>query len=57
MAAHLGRALQLIGMAILPIALYTGLVKDDVRTEVKLLFAGAIVFFIGWLIARRSGDA
>jgi hypothetical protein len=53
MSALLGRFLQLIGMIILPIGLLTGLLKDNVNLEVRLLFIGGAFFLIGWLIAKR----
>ena len=53
-AYRVGRALQMIGMAFLPVALYVGLVKGDVRREVSLLFVGGLVFVVGWMIAGRS---
>jgi hypothetical protein len=53
MSALLGRFLQLIGMIILPIGLLTGLLKDNVNLEVRLLFIGGAIFLVGWLIARR----
>lgn len=53
-AYRLGRALQMIGMAFLPVALYVGLVGGDSRREVSLLFIGAAVFVIGWLIAQKK---
>ena len=54
MSAILGRLLQLIGMIILPIGLLTGLLKDNVNMEVRLLFIGGAIFVIGWLLAKKS---
>jgi hypothetical protein len=56
MSVLLGRFLQLIGMIILPIGLLTGLLKDNVSMEVRLLFIGGAFFLIGWLIARRPAE-
>ena len=53
MSAILGRLFQLIGMIILPIGLLTGLLKDNVNMEVRLLFIGGEIFLVGWLIARK----
>lgn len=47
------KALQLIGMSILPVALYIGLVKDEVRLEVMLLFIGGALFFLGWTLGQK----
>jgi len=54
MTQLLARALQLVGMAILPAALYIGLVNDDVRTEVQLLFVGAAFFLVGRLMMKKE---
>ena len=56
MMTILARALQLIGMAILPVALYVGLFKDDVRREVMLLFIGGAIFFLGWTLGQKRGQ-
>jgi hypothetical protein len=53
MAVLIGRVCQLVGMAILPIGLYIGMFRGDVRTEVKLLAIGGCVYLIGWLLAKR----
>jgi len=54
MSAMIGRLFQLIGMIILPIGLLTGLLKDNVNMEVRLLFIGGAIFLIGWLIAKKT---
>ena len=54
MSAILGRLFQLIGMIILPIGLLTGLLKDNVNLEVRLLFIGGAFFVAGWLITRKK---
>jgi hypothetical protein len=56
MSALLGRFLQLIGMIILPIGLLTGLLKDNVNMEVRLLFIGGAIFLIGWLMAKKAAQ-
>jgi hypothetical protein len=50
----LGRLFQLIGMIILPIGLLTGLLKDNVALEVRLLFIGGAFFLVGWLMAKKT---
>jgi hypothetical protein len=52
MSATIGRLLQLAGMIILPIALAYGLIKGEIRTEVKLLAVGGFLFVLGWILAR-----
>jgi hypothetical protein len=54
MTILIGRMLQLAGMIILPIGLYIGLVQDNVRLEVKLLWIGGALFLLGWLITRKT---
>jgi hypothetical protein len=49
-----GRLFQLIGMIILPIGLLTGLLKDNVALEVRLLFIGGAIFLVGWLMAKKT---
>ena len=53
MSATLGRLLQLIGMILLPIGLSYGLLKDNIRVEVQLLFIGGFLFLLGWILARK----
>lgn len=52
MTALLGRWLQVAGMIVLPIGLMYGLVRDDLRTEVRLLAIGGFVFLLGWILSR-----
>ena len=54
MSTLFGRFFQLVGMVILPIGLYIGLFRNDVPTEVKMLFIGGGFFIAGWLMARKS---
>ena len=49
-----GRFFQLIGLILLPIGLLTGLFRDDVNMEVRLLCIGGAFFVVGWLMARRK---
>jgi hypothetical protein len=54
MSATVGRLLQLAGMIILPIGLSYGLLKGDIRLEVKLLALGGFLFVLGWILARKQ---
>lgn len=54
MTVLVGRALQLLGMVLLPAGLLIGMARNDLQTEVRLLFVGGVLFVIGWLLARRS---
>jgi hypothetical protein len=53
----IGRALQLVGIALVGLGLAVGLVRDDLRYEERMFFAGGAVFFVGWLLVRpyRAG--
>jgi hypothetical protein len=52
MTATLGRLLQLIGLIVLPIGLMYGLMRDEIRLEVRLLAIGGFVYVLGWILAR-----
>lgn len=54
MSSLVGRTMQLVGMLILPIALYVGMVRNDVRSEVKLLAIGGAVYLIGWVLSKEK---
>jgi len=54
MVPLIGRLFQFIGMIILPIGLLTGLLKDNLTMEVRLLFIGGAIFLIGWLMAKKT---
>lgn len=53
MSVLVGRMCQLLGMVLLPIGLYIGMVRGDVRSEVKLLAIGGCIYLVGWLLARK----
>ena len=48
----IGRALQLVGITLVGLGLAVGLLRDDLRYEERMFFAGAAVFFAGWLLVR-----
>ncbi len=52
MKFSIGRALQLVGIVLVGVGLAVGLVKDDLRYEERMFFAGAGVFVAGWLLVR-----
>ena len=53
MSVLLGRLFQLLGMILLPVGLYIGVVRNNIRLEVNLLFIGGAFFVVGWLMARK----
>jgi uncharacterized membrane protein YhhN len=50
----IGRALELVGIVLVGVGLAIGLVRDDLRYEERMFFAGCGVFLVGWLIARPA---
>lgn len=47
-----GRGLQLVGLTLVGLGLVVGLVRNDLRYEERMLFAGSGVFLVGWLLVR-----
>lgn len=45
--------LQVAGMIVLPVGLVIGL-RGDVRSEVRLLAVGGVLFLAGWVLSRRG---
>lgn len=54
MTVLFGRFFQMLGMVLLPVGLYLGLVRDNIALEVRLLFIGGAFFVVGWIMARRK---
>jgi hypothetical protein len=54
MRGLIGRGLQMIGLVILPVGLMYGLLRDEIRTEVRLLAAGGAIFLVGWLLSKTD---
>jgi len=48
----IGRSLQLVGIVLVGLGLSMGLLRDDLRYEERMFFAGGGVFFAGWLLVR-----
>jgi len=48
----IGRSLQLVGIVLVGLGLSVGLLRDDLRYEERMFFAGGGVFFAGWLLVR-----
>jgi hypothetical protein len=52
MRFSIGRAFQLVGIVLVGLGLVVGLVRDDLRYEERMFFAGGGVFLAGWLLVR-----
>jgi hypothetical protein len=48
----LGRGLQLVGLMLVGLGLAVGLLRNDLRYEERMFFAGGGVFLAGWLLVR-----
>ena len=57
MNAALGRLLQLIGMIVLPIGLMYGLMRDEIKLEVRLLAVGGFLFVLDFRHGRGIASA
>jgi hypothetical protein len=55
LSAAIGRGLQVVGLTLVGVGLFFGLARNDLRYEERMFFAGAGVFFVGWLLVRRRG--
>jgi hypothetical protein len=56
MLYRLGRALQLIGLILLPVAMAGNVANDlDLRQMLTLAGAGIAVFALGWLLQQAGG--
>ena len=53
MTPLLGRFFQLVGMILLPVGLFIGVFRSNVRLEVNLLFIGGAFFVAGWFMSRQ----
>lgn len=53
MSALLGRLMQLAALIVLPIGLSYGLLRNDIKTEVRLLAIGGFLFVLGWIVSRE----
>lgn len=54
MRSSIGRALQFVGIVLVGVGLAVGLVRDDLRYEERMFFAGGGVFLVGWLLVRAT---
>ncbi|MDR4506807.1 MAG: hypothetical protein MRJ65_00990 [Candidatus Brocadiaceae bacterium] len=51
---NFARVIQIIGIIIVLDALYFGIVKDSMKMEVILLFAGSMVFYTGRMFEKKN---
>lgn len=50
----LAKILQIIGIIVVLDALYFGIAKDSMKTEVLLLFIGGMIFYVGRIFEKRG---
>ncbi len=48
------RSLQIGGMLLAGLALWTGIMENSMRAEITILMVAILVFFAGWLIGNKS---
>jgi hypothetical protein len=53
---HFAKALQAVGLILLPVGLAVGMVQGDTRTELVLLAVGGTVFVFGKYALEPRGD-
>jgi hypothetical protein len=53
---YLAKTLQAGAMSLLPMALYIGMVKNDVTTELKLLAGAGVLFVVGRALESRAAS-
>ena len=54
---YFAKTLQALGMGLLGVGLLIGMQEQDTRSELKMLAAGGVVFFVGWLLEKRREGA
>ena len=50
----IGRIVQIIGIIVVLDALYFGIAKDSMKTEVLMLFIGSVIFYVGRIFEKRK---
>ncbi|HLE88032.1 MAG TPA: hypothetical protein VI727_10260 [Candidatus Brocadiaceae bacterium] len=50
----IARILQIVGIILVLEALYFGIAKDSMKTEIVFLFIGGMIFYVGRIFERRS---
>lgn len=51
---YVPKILQIFGIFLLGEALYFGIFRHSMGKEMTLLAIGALVFFIGWIMQKRT---
>jgi hypothetical protein len=51
-----GKALQIIGIVQILIALYWGILKNDTTNETVMLVTAVILFFVGRVFEKRAAE-
>ena len=50
----IARILQIIGIILVLEALYFGIARDSMKTEVVFLFIGGMIFYVGRIFEKRN---
>ena len=50
---YFGRTLQLVGLAVMPSAIWVGHFGHNERGAITIFVSSVVVFYIGWLSARK----
>jgi len=49
----IGKAFQAAGIVCVPLALYYGIARDDLKTEFRVWLFGLALFGVGWFFEKR----
>lgn len=55
MKEQVGRVIQVIALLIIPFGLGAGMLGNNIRLEVKLMWIGGALFLLGWLLTKKTG--
>lgn len=53
---YLGVAMQIVGLTVVPVALFVGIYGDNLGAEWAIAAAGVVVFFAGTGVRRWAGE-
>jgi len=53
---YFARILQLLGLIEAGYGLFIGLYEEDIKRELMFGAFGAVLFLIGWMLQKRTGE-